>query len=238
MLSRATLRTAGLVALALGLCLVLRQVRLLEFIDAAQRWKLEQPLLTAAVSIAAVVAWILSFMPLTPLEVSLGFLLGVKTGYIVVFIGKILGCTASFLLGRTILRDWAQRQFGKNELLQAIDLAITRQPLKICLLIRLAYIPIGLKNFGLAVVSVNPATFVASLVGVEVLNSLVLVSVGSTAKDLGALISGREPKSAGQVGVMAVGCLFLLGLFGYMGVLTKKALQDVRNEKGSPEKEN
>jgi len=190
----------------------------------------DQPLTTALCSVALVVAWILSFMPLTPLEVSLGFLFGVRVGYVVVFAGKVLGCLASFALGRTVAHDWAQRQFGKHELLRAVDLAVARQPYKICVIVRLAYIPIALKNFGLAVLSVDLPVFLASLVGVELFNSSVLVTVGSTAKDLGALISGREPKALSQVAVMVLGCCFLVGLLSYLSVLTQRALLEVREE--------
>lgn len=205
---------------------------LFDIISVAQEWKADQPLATAACAIGVVALWILSFMPLTPLEVSLGFLFGVRVGYVVVFAGKVLGCTASFALGRTVAHDWAQRQFGKHELLRAVDLAVARQPYKICFIVRLAYIPIALKNFGLAVLSVRPEVFIASLVGVELFNSSVLVTVGSTAKDLGALISGKEPKSPGQLAVMVLGCGFLVGLLAYLSVFTQRALQEVRAEQG------
>lgn len=216
---------------ALVLVAGLRRVPLVDLIETARIWKVEQPVTTAVVAILLVLAWILSFAPLTPLEVSLGYLFGFKTGYVVVFLGKVFGCTASFSLGRTVLRDWAQRQFGKHELLQAVNLAITRQPCKMCFLVRLAYIPIALKNFGLAVVSVSPTIFMVSLVVVEIFNSAVLVTVGSTAKDLSALISGKEPRSAGEMGVMLAGCVFLVGLFTYLSLATKHALQDVRKER-------
>jgi len=203
---------------------------LVDIITAAQEWKLERPLTTATCSVFLVVAWIMSFLPLTPLEVSLGFLFGVRVGYVVVFVGKVLGCLASFGLGRTVAHEWAQRQFGKNELLSAIDLAVARQPYRICFIVRIAYIPIALKNFGLAVLSVRPAVFITSLMVVELFNSSVLVTVGSTAKDLGALVSGKEPKSTGQLAVMLLGCAFLVGLLGYLSVFTRRALQEVREE--------
>jgi len=197
----------------------------------AQEWKVEQPLATAVFSVLLVVAWILSFLPLTALEVSIGFLFGVRVGYIVVYLGKVIGCMLSFVLGRTVAHDWAQRQFGKHELLRAVDLAVAREPYKFCFIVRLAYIPIALKNFGLAVLSVEAQVFMASLVSVELFNSAVLVTVGSTAKDLGDLISGRQPKSTEQVAVMLTGCAFLIGLLVYLTGLTQRALREVRENK-------
>lgn len=218
------------VALLVTLCKVDAQQLLLDLGEAAHAYKEENPVLMAWAACALLVVWILSFLPLTPLEVSLGFLFGFKMGYVVVFLGKVLGCSASFGLGRTLARDWAQKQFGKHELLRAIDLAVAKKPYKICFIVRLAYIPIALKNWGLAVVSVSPANFFVSLFVVELFNSSILVTVGSTAKDLGALISGKEPKSAGQLWTMALGSSFLLMLLGYMSHLTKQALAEVRSD--------
>jgi len=203
---------------------------LFDVITVAQQWKADQPLATAGGSVALVALWILSFMPLTPLEVSLGFLFGVRVGYVVVFIGKVLGCSASFALGRTVARDWAQRQFGKNELLRALDMAVARQPYKICFVVRLAYIPVAVKNFGLAILSVRPEEFMVSLIGVETFNSSPFVIVGSTAKDLGTLISGKEPKSYSQIAITVLGCGFLFGLLAYLSIFTRRALQEIRAE--------
>eukprot|EP00965_Chrysotila_dentata_P053135 1763117-Pleurochrysis_carterae.AAC.2 len=80
--------------------------------------------------------WILSFIPLTPIELALGYLLGVGPAYLVVFTGKVAGCLAAFLLGRTVARDWAQRTFGRHELLQALDLAVSERPFQICVIVR------------------------------------------------------------------------------------------------------
>lgn len=203
---------------------------LYSIITAAQQWKIEQPLVTAFFSVLLIVAWILSFMPLTPLELSLGFLFGVRVGYVVVFLGKVVGCTASFTLGRTVARDWAQRQFGKHELLRAIDMAVARQPYRICVIVRLAYIPIAMKNFGLAVLSVHPMVFVTTLVGIELFNSCVLVTVGSAAKNIGDVIYGKEAKSRGQLAAMLMGCAFLVGFFVYLTSITQRALKELRAE--------
>merc|ERR1712232_682296 len=100
-------------------------------------------------------------------------------------------------------RSWAQRQFAQHPFLRALDGAIAQHPFRICFIVRLAYIPIALKNYGLAVLSVQPEVYVSSLLCVELFNSIVLVTVGSTAKDLRGLLSGNEPKSTGQLATMA-----------------------------------
>lgn len=201
------------------------------FVAAAATWKDEQPLLAAAFSVLAVIVWILSFMPLTPLEVALGFLFGVRAGYIIVFIGKVMGCSIAFALGRTIARGWAKRQFGRHEILNAVDHAISQQPYKISFIVRLAYIPIALKNYGLALLSVQPQIYMVSLVVVELFNSSILVTVGSTTKDLSSLMSGKQPKTREQIGMMVLGCVFLLALLAYLSAFARRALHDAKLQK-------
>jgi uncharacterized membrane protein YdjX (TVP38/TMEM64 family) len=196
----------------------------------ADRWKATYPITTACSSSLLMGLWILSFVPVTPFELSLGFLFGLGQGYIIVFCGKIIGCGLSYLLGRTVAYDWAQKQFGKHDLLRALDLAISRKPFTICLVARAAYIPIALKNYGLAILSVRPTDFFASLICVELYNSIILVWVGSTASDLNSLVKGDKPKSNGQLAVMMAGCGFLLFLVGYISYVTSKTLKDLREQ--------
>uniref|UniRef100_A0A7S1RYN6 Uncharacterized protein n=1 Tax=Alexandrium catenella TaxID=2925 RepID=A0A7S1RYN6_ALECA len=51
------------------------------------------------------------------------------------------------------------------------------------------------------------------------------------------MISGKEPKSPGQLAVMVLGCGFLVGLLAYLSVFTQRALQEVRAEQKSEMKQ-
>lgn len=200
------------------------------FSEAALMYKQASPLLTLATCVIVVALWIISFVPLTPLELTLGYLFGVGPSYVVVYLGKVLGCSAAFVLGRTVCRDWAHTQLGRHELLQAIALAVSERPFRICVIVRLAYIPIALKNYGLAVLPVRTSDYVGSLIAVEFVMSLVLVTVGSTAKDLGAMLRGQQSRSAWQLGAMAVGGVFLLTLVSYISFVTQRALKQIREQ--------
>merc|ERR1711920_848711 len=188
---------------------------------------------TLATCVIVVALWIISFVPLTPLELTLGYLFGVGPSYVVVYLGKVLGCSAAFVLGRTVCRDWAHTQLGRHELLQAIALAVSERPFRICVIVRLAYIPIALKNYGLAVLPVRTSDYVGSLIAVEFVMSLVLVTVGSTAKDLGAMLRGQQSRSAWQLGAMAVGGVFLLTLVSYISFFAARAQTNTRAVKSS-----
>eukprot|EP00316_Scyphosphaera_apsteinii_P017780 CAMPEP_0119329552 /NCGR_PEP_ID=MMETSP1333-20130426/76144_1 /TAXON_ID=418940 /ORGANISM="Scyphosphaera apsteinii, Strain RCC1455" /LENGTH=192 /DNA_ID=CAMNT_0007338703 /DNA_START=151 /DNA_END=729 /DNA_ORIENTATION=+ len=186
--------------------------------------------------ILLVVVWILSFVPLTPLELSIGYLFGFKTAYACVYAGKVIGCSTAFILGRSVAYNWAQRQFGQNELLRALDKAVSERPLQICVLVRFGAIPIAIKNYGLAILTVTTKDFIRSLVVVESLMSTVLVFVGSTAKNLEAIMSGRQPRSAWQAAVVLLGCCMLLALVAYVSLYTRRALREIRKAPQSDKK--
>lgn len=141
---------------------------------------------------------------------------------------QVLGCTVAFALGRTVVRDWAQQQFGRHELLRAVDCAISQQPIRICVIVRLAWVPIAFKNYGFAVLNVRARDYILSLVTVELVMSAVLVSVGAAAKDLGAVLSGEQPKSPWQIAAMVVGMGFLFVFVSYVAVVTRRALDEIR----------
>ena len=92
----------------------------------------------------------------------------------------------------------------------------------------MALIPIALKNYGLALLSVHASHYFGSLVGWEVLNSVVLVYAGAVAGDLTSLLSGETPKSKGQLGMMAVGCAVTVVVMAGASRFARKALQEAR----------
>lgn len=198
----------GLTALALVASLASIDAKALtaSLVYAAKEYQQEHQTLLALLAVPTMALWVVAFIPSTPLELALGFIFGVHTGYLVVLSGKVLGCGISFLLARTVAFGWAQRTFGQHRFLHAIDDAVRRAPLRTCLALRIALIPIALKNYGLALLSVRATHFFGSLIGWELLNSVVLVYAGAIAGDLGSLLRGESPKSAGQMAAMAVGC--------------------------------
>ena len=100
--------------------------------------------------------WSLSTRPppltprVAPVELYIGFVMGFRVGYVIVFFGKCIGSGAAYLLARTLLNKWATRQYGNHDMLLAIQRVVLLQPLRITIVVRLAAIPIAIKNIGLA----------------------------------------------------------------------------------------
>ena len=80
----------------------------------------------------------LLFMPLYALWVTLllpgvwasmlaGVLYGTWLGSGLVFVGACLGAVVVFLLGRSVLRDWARRRLEQLPKLQAVERAVSQE---------------------------------------------------------------------------------------------------------------
>lgn len=190
----------------------------------AIEWQAQSPAAVAVGGVVCVCVWIVVLIPSTPIELLLGYLFGLGGGFVLVYIGKVCGCLASFWLGRTVLFECTQRQLRRHRLLLAADVAVQKEPLRICLLARAAYIPIALKNYGFAVLSVPARPFVVALLLVESYNSFELVFLGAAASSFGSHASWLHALPL----VVACASLVALGLYG--GVMTKRALSDLESE--------
>jgi hypothetical protein len=74
------------------------------------------------------------------------------------------------------------------------------------------------------VLDAPPAPFAASLLAVELYNTAELVFIGSAA----ASLSSAEPRPAGYAASLGVACVLLAVLATYMGIATRRALEEVR----------
>ena len=78
-------------------------------VNSAADYQEEHEVLLALLAVPVMALWVLAFVPSTPLELALGFIFGVRTGYLVVLCGKVLGCGISFVLARTVAFSWARQ---------------------------------------------------------------------------------------------------------------------------------
>jgi uncharacterized membrane protein YdjX (TVP38/TMEM64 family) len=196
-----------------------------------QEWHAHEPVTVAVCGVLLVAAWIVVLLPSSALELALGYLFGVPVGFVLVYSGKVLGSFASFALGRTVIRGASRRWAERHRLLRALDTAVCREPYTICFLARASYVPIALKNYGFAALSVPARPWVIALVSVEVFNSFLLVFLGSAAENLRSSISGARP--AGANAPIFIGCSVLVLLALFLGARTRRALADLQATEGA-----
>ena len=141
-------------------------------------------------------ASIVLMLPGTPMNLACGFLFHVMPGSLVALAAACLGSTVAFLLGRTILSDWASDLIKRKKKLRAIDLAINRQGFVLIFLMRLSPLfPYSLLNYTLGVTKVSFLKyFIATNLG-NMPASVAYTYFGSLMRDITAIWSSSSSSS-------------------------------------------
>jgi uncharacterized membrane protein YdjX (TVP38/TMEM64 family) len=150
--------------------------------------------LGVAMFVAAYVASTVAFLPGSILTLAAGFAFGPLWGLAVASPASVAGATCAFLLGRTLLRDWAAARAGGSARVRAIDAAVRQEGFKIVLLLRLSpIIPFNALNYALSLSTVPLRTYVlASFLGMLPGTALwvYLGSLAPAAAELSSTASG------------------------------------------------
>jgi uncharacterized membrane protein YdjX (TVP38/TMEM64 family) len=95
---------------------------------------------------------------------SFGLGLGLVIGVFAVFLGASLGATASFFIGRYLLRDQATKLTKKYAVFEALDVALQENGLKILVLLRLSpIVPFNAINYICGVTAVSIRDYILAL---------------------------------------------------------------------------
>ena len=128
------------------------------------------PMATMSATVGLYALWIILFLPTTLPELAMGFTFGLGTGYMLDLAGKLIGAFASYALGRTALRSCVHallRGHSAADLLAAFEHTARSRPYATSLILRAAYLPMPLKNYGLAMLGVPLAPFALALLPLE-----------------------------------------------------------------------
>lgn len=197
-------------------------------------WIKLNPLSGCIIFVPLEVVWIVLCIPATPVEIAAGYIFGFWWGILVNSTAKLAAAIISFVLGRhcigkyvaKILEQW----FGEEgiRLLAAVDRVLcspgtnSEGSFQLLIMIRLAYIPLCLKNYGLALCpSISLKRFViTSFVG-EIPGSLAITWTGTTTRDLVALASGHASHS---ILVLLLGSISLILVSAFLFVKVKREM--------------
>jgi len=183
----------GAIAVALAVLPVQDYLaRLLSWVESVGPWG--PPLLGVAYVAACVL-----FVPGLILTLGAGFLFGVVWGTITVSIASVVGATAAFVIGRTLLRRPIERRIADSPRFSAIDRAVGQQGFKIVLLTRLSPIfPFNLLNYAFGLTGVKLWQYVlASWIGM-LPGTVMYVYLGSALKSLTEVAAGQPEGGAAQ----------------------------------------
>ena len=158
--------------------------------------------------VAAYIVSTVAVLPGVVLTLAAGFVYGPLWGLAIASPASVAGATAAFLLGRTVLREWATRKIGASSKAKAIDTAVTRNGFKIVMLLRLSpLVPFNLLNYALSLSRVRLSTYVvASFLGM-LPGTALYVYLGSLAPAAANLSSVSREGGAVRTWLYAAGFL-------------------------------
>ena len=115
------------------------------------------------------------------------------------FVGAFVGAHLTFYLGRTFLKEWAQKKVSNFPKVQIMEKAVKREGLKVILLTRLSPLfPFGLLNFTYGLSEVKVRDFTLGMIGI-LPGTILYCSLGSLAlkvSNFGEVLSGRSDTSS------------------------------------------
>ena len=175
---------------------------------------------------AYVVACVL-FVPGSILTLGAGFLFGVVWGTIAVSVGSVLGATAAFLVGRTLLRASIEGRIASYPRFQAIDRAVGEQGFKIVLLTRLSPIfPFNLLNYAFGLTRVRLWQYVlASWIGM-LPGTIMYVYLGSALKSLADVAAGGAEGGTPQTVFFVAGLVMTIVATAVITRVARRALNE------------
>ena len=171
---------------------------------------------------------------------ALGIGLGVLVGTVSVFIGATVGAIISFILGRFVFKDQAQKLFNKFKILNAVDRAIEAQGFKLVFLLRLSpVVPFNVFNYVISVTAVSFRDYILACMGM-IPGTAAYVFIGTTASSLLSGDSEEEDSnddmaSMVQLIVIIVGAIATFIAVVLVSVYAKKALNKVLEEESKEE---
>ena len=166
----------------------------------------------------------LLFLPGSIITLGAGFAFGVIRATIAVSLGSVLGASAAFLAGRTLLRGLIEQKVVQNPRFHAIDQAVAEHGFKIVLLARLSPVfPFNLLNYAFGLTKVSFRDYVlASWVGM-LPGTILYAYIGSAAKNLADLAAGRIEGGVGQKVLFFVGLVATIVVTAFVTRLAKQA---------------
>jgi len=172
--------------------------------------------------------WVTLLLPGVWASMLAGVLYGTWLGSALVFVGASLGAVVVFLLGRTWLRDWAQRRLLRWPKLQAVERAVSKEGLTLILLTRLSpAFPFSLLNLAYGLSEVSVKDYSLGLVGI-LPGTVLFCGLGALAGDaaqFGAVLSGEADLFTW--GLRVAGIVATLGVVLLVTRAARQALQEL-----------
>jgi len=195
-------------------------------------WLDHIPLLWGSLTLTIIYAISLIFcFPGTPINLAAGYMFGFWIGSFVTVIGCDIGATLSFLLGRTLGKDWAQKQIAKNPKFQLVNLAVEKNAWLIIFLVRLSPVfPFGICNYLFGVTKASFWTYWSATTAGLLPCTMAYTYLGSLMRDLSEIYSEGGADTTQRTVIIAIALVITVGGIAVITIITKRSLEKAMKE--------
>ena len=172
-------------------------------------------------------AWVTLLLPGVWVSMLAGALYGTYLGSVLVFFGGSIGAIISFILGRTLFRNWVQERLVALPKLQLLLQVVSKEGVKLIVLTRLSPVfPFGLLNFAYGLSEVSLKDYIYGLFAI-IPGTILFCGLGSLAGEVvrfREILSSRD--SIGFSFVNIIGILSTLLIVLILNSALKRIFQD------------
>ena len=198
-----------------------------QYAEAFVRWIQDQGPWGPVLLLLLYVVVCLVFLPSSVLTLAAGFLFGLFWGSVLASLGAAMGAAAAFCVGRFLVRGWIERHLAGHPGFQAIDRAIGTQGFKIVLLVRLSSLfPYDLMSYAFGLTRVPTGRYVAATWLGKLPGTLLLVYLGSTAKNLTEVLHGNVKLGVWEPILLGLSVAAMIAVAVVIGRIARRALRE------------
>ena len=179
---------------------------------------------------ALLALWLTCLLPTSLLEIAAGFVFGFFWATVWSTVGKVAGSILSYWIGRCarssvrrlILPDDTSKEHGY---LRGLEIAMTEEPGRTCLALRLAYVPEAIQNYVPAIFDAPFLPFLAATTGGSAIYAALWANLGSSLNDVAELSATERRMTPEKTAFLCMGALGLGAAFGLIHWNTQRTLR-------------
>eukprot|EP00301_Raphidiophrys_heterophryoidea_P005633 c12345_g1_i2.p1 GENE.c12345_g1_i2~~c12345_g1_i2.p1 ORF type:complete len:366 (+),score=88.08 c12345_g1_i2:104-1201(+) len=197
--------------------------------------------------ILVLTVWIVVCLPSTIPEVLCGFLFPLPWAICFGTVGKGLGNYISFLIARSISSSRVEEclQGSTFAILRGLHTAMIAQPYKMCFLIRLVFIPISVKNYGMGLLPCTHLQFIVTSIATGIPFTVLWCVIGQSADQVTQILdqNNNTPGEGGgkilkhnfvtEMVLLCVGALSMVAFLAFLGYYSKKEWSKVQQQQAA-----
>ena len=179
---------------------------------------------------ALLALWLTCLLPTSLLEIAAGYVFGFFWATVWSTVGKVAGSVVSYWIGRCA-RSWVRRMILPDDTskehgyLRGLEIAMTEEPGRTCLALRLAYVPEAIQNYVPAIFDAPFIPFLAATTGGSAVYAALWASLGSSLNDVAELSATERRMTPEKTAFLCMGALGLGAAFGLIHWNTQRTLR-------------